>query len=52
MTRAEFMAYKKRFVGLPVPSQRFSDKVLRKLGYNRRDPWVQYLVEDGILNWG
>ncbi len=33
------------FVGKPVPLQETSDKVLRELGYDAPNLWVQYCIQ-------
>jgi hypothetical protein len=45
--------YKKWFLGKPVPPQRESDETLIGSGYGGvglPEPWVQYLVEEGLMN--
>ena len=51
LTRAQFEAYKKRFLGKPVPPQTVNDEHLVALGYDLPEPWIQRCIEQDLPNF-
>ena len=51
LTREQFEAYKKRFLGKPVPIQTVSNDFLAALGYDLPEPWIQRCIEQDLPNF-
>ena len=51
LTREQFEAYKKRFLGKPVPPQNVRNDCLVALGYDLPEPWIQRCIEQDMPNF-